>query len=272
MQSSSRRVEDEARSSRPQGQDGPVFRSLSAGAAPPRRTVHLFVVTSIALHVVVLGLLSLHRRAVSQTNDVQVRVALVSPSALLPAAKDAPPAARPAEKRAPAKTTQPRQPPKPLLAPQEVVPVTQPHVPAEEPAPESSGEEGAGNGAGVASGHGDGSGTGPAIAAAPPPPPPVAKPPAPLFESEVNVRRRRIAGHDPVYPAKAERNGTEGVVVAKVVIGPDGRVSDVIFMQTHPVFEASVRDAIAGWKFSPLVVNGKATTVYTVFRFTFKLS
>lgn len=136
--------------------------------------------------------------------------------------------------------------------------------------PESSGEDGDGGGSVVASGHGEGSG--PAFAATPPPPPPVAKPPAPLFESEVNVRRRRIAGHDPVYPAKAERNGTEGVVVAKVVIGPDGRVNDVILMQRHPVFEPSVRDAIAGWRFSPLVVNGKATTVYTIFRFTFKLS
>jgi protein TonB len=93
-----------------------------------------------------------------------------------------------------------------------------------------------------------------------------------VFQNEANVRRRRVAGHDPAYPAKAERDGVEGVVVAKVVIGPDGRVNDLIFMQTHPVFESTVRDAIAGWKFSPLVVNGQAASVYTVFRFTFKLS
>lgn len=269
MQSSSRMVADGALGSPRQGPSAPVFRSLAVGAGRPRRTVHLFVVTSVALHAVVLGTLSLHRRAVSQMNDVQVRVALVSPSALGPAAKASAPASRPAERRAPAKATQPRQPPRPLLAPQEVVPVRQP--PAEAPEPESASEEGGGGGSsGVASAHGEDLGA--AIAAAPPPPAPVARPPAPVFESEVNVRRRRISGHDPVYPAKAERNGTEGVVVAKVVIGPDGRVSDVVLVQTHPVFETSVRDAIAGWKFSPLVVNGKATTVYTVFRFTFKLS
>lgn len=272
MQSSSRRVEDESRSSSWQGQAEPVFRVLSARASRPRRTVHLFVVTSVALHVVVLGVLSLHRRAASQTNDLQVRVALVSPSALMPAPKDTAPVSRPVERRVPAKTTQPRQPPKPLLAPQEIVPVSQTQPPVEAPEPEPSGEDVSGGGSVVASGHGDGSGTGPAIVAAPPPPPPVAKPAAPVFESEVNVRRRRIAGHDPVYPAKAERNGTEGVVVAKVIIGPDGRVNDVVLMQTHPVFEASVRDAIAGWRFSPLVVNGQAATVYTIFRFTFKLS
>jgi periplasmic protein TonB len=269
MQSLSRRVEEENRGSPPRGQGGPVFRSLSAGVDRPRRTVHVFVMTSIALHVAVLGMLALHRRAAPQTKEVQVRVALVSPSALAPVAKAPPPASRPAERRTPAKPTQPRPTPRPLLAPQEIVPATQP--PAEVPPPDERGDDQAGGGvSGVASGPGEGSG--PAIAAAPPSPPPVAKPPAPVFESEVAVRRRRIAGHDPVYPPKAERNGTEGVVVAKVVIGPDGRVNDVILVQTHPAFETSVRDAVAGWRFSPLVVNGKATTVYTIFRFTFKLS
>jgi len=270
MQASSRRVEDERHPSPWREEARPVFRSLSTGTRRSRRAVHIFLVASIAFHLVVLGLLSLHRRAASQTADVQVRVALVEPSALRPTAKETPPASRPPEKRAPARTTQPRQVPKPLLAPREIVPVTQSQPPAEEPEPDEPGEEDAGGeGSGVTSGHGGGSA--PAMTAAPPPPP-AAKPPAPIFENEVNVRRRRIAGHDPIYPPKAERNGIEGVVVAKVIIGPDGRVNDVIVIQTHPVFEATVRDAIAGWRFSPLVVNGKATTVYTIFRFTFKLS
>jgi len=266
-----RRVKGKSERAPSQKQERPVFRTLSVGSSRPRRTVHLFIVTSIALHVGVLGLLSLHRRAVSQTAEVQVRVALVAPSALRTVAKEAPPASRPVEKRPPARTVQPRQAPRPLLAPREVVPVTQPQTPTEEPEPEDSAEEGSsGGGSGVPSGGGDGSG--PAMASAPPPARPVVKPPAPVFESEANVRRRRIAGHDPVYPLKAERNGIEGVVVAKVIVGPDGRVSDVIVMQANPVFEASVRDAIAGWQFTPLVVNGKAATVYTIFRFTFKLS
>jgi len=247
----------------------PIFRSLAVGQSRPRRTV--FIATSVLLHVGVLGLLALHRRAASQPNDVQVRVALVAPWALRPATREAPPAAQTAEKRTSPKTTQPRHAPKPLLAPKEIVPVTQPQAPAEEPEPEEVGDEDTGGDSqGVASGHGGG--TGPAVAPAPPPPPPTrASPPTPVFENENNVRRRRIAGHDPFYPARAESNGIEGVVVAKVVISADGRVSDVVVMQTHPLFETAVRDAIAGWKFSPLVVNGKATTVYTIFRFTFKL-
>jgi protein TonB len=108
-----------------------------------------------------------------------------------------------------------------------------------------------------------------------PPPrlaPAPAPPPAPAFQDVAFVRKRRIEGSDPAYPPKAERNGIEGVVVAKVVISPQGQVTEVVLMQSHPAFEQAVRDAIAGWKFAPHVVAGKAVAVYTVFRFTFKLS
>jgi len=97
-------------------------------------------------------------------------------------------------------------------------------------------------------------------------------PPAPTFQDVAFVRKRRIEGQDPAYPPKAERNGIEGVVVAKVVIGPQGQVTEVVIMQTHPAFEEVVRDTIAGWKFAPHLVDGKAVAVYTIFRFTFKLN
>jgi periplasmic protein TonB len=265
MRALARRTDDDREEQPSKRETAPVFRSLAVDTRRPARRSRTFVVTSVVLHVGLLGLLSMHRRAASQQPEVQVRVALVSPSAARSAA--ATPAARPVEKKTLPKTNQPRL-PKPLLAPREIVPVTQTVAPAAEPEPEEAGDQVVGNQQTSAGEQGGGTAV-PIVARPPPPPPP---PPAPVFQNEANVRRRRVAGHDPAYPAKAERDGVEGVVVAKVVIGPDGRVSDVILMQTHPVFETTVRDAIAGWKFSPLVVNGQAASVYTVFRFTFKLS
>jgi periplasmic protein TonB len=265
MPALAKRTEDNPEREASKGATRPVFRSLATSR--PKRGARTFIVASVVLHVGLLGLFCLHRRAVSQASDVRVRVALVSPAALRSAASATPPAARPVEKRTLPRTSQPRPLPKPLLAPREIAPATQTPAPAAEPEPDDSGAESSGSGEPSAGDHGVGTAQ-PAVVRPPPPPPP----PAPVFQNEANVRRRRVTGHDPAYPAKAERDGVEGVVVAKVVIGPDGRVNDVILMQTHPVFESTVRDAIAGWKFSPLVVNGQAASVYTVFRFTFKLS
>lgn len=260
-----RRTEADQEAEPSKSESAPVFRSLSVARKRPHRRTRTFIVASVVLHVGLLGLLSLHRRAASQQSDVQVRVALVSPSAVHAAAPA--PAAPPVEKKTAPRTSQPRL-AKPLLAPREVTPVTQTSAPAAELEAEESGDEAVVNQEPTEGEHGGGTPQ-PIVARPPPPPPP---PPAPVFQNEANVRRRRVVGHDPAYPAKAERDGVEGVVVAKVVIGPDGRVNDVILLQTHAMFEATVRDAIAGWKFSPLVVNGQAASVYTVFRFTFKLS
>ena len=264
MRALARRTENDRDAEPSKGETAPVFRSLAITMKRPNRRSRSFIVTSVILHVGLLGVLSLHRRAVSPQPDVQVRVALVSPAAIRSAAST--PAERPVERRVLPKTSQPRR-LRPLLAPREIAPVTQTAAPAAEPEPEEPGDQAIGN---EQTGEGEhGGGTNQPIVARPPAPPPT---PEPVFQNETNVRRRRVAGHDPAYPAKAERNGVEGVVMAKIVIGPDGRVSDVILMQTHPAFDATVRDAIAGWKFSPLFVNGEAATIYTVFRFTFKLS
>ena len=55
------------------------------------------------------------------------------------------------------------------------------------------------------------------------------------------------------------------------VISPEGQITDIKVLQTHPAFEKSVRDALAAWRFKPHLVNGKPASVYTVLRFTFKI-
>lgn len=101
--------------------------------------------------------------------------------------------------------------------------------------------------------------------AAPPPPP------ALTFQEIEFVRRRRIAGSEPSYPAYALKNAIEGAVEARFTIGPDGQITDIVFTKTHPAFERTVREALAGWKFSPHIVNGQPVSVYTIARFTFEL-
>ncbi len=105
----------------------------------------------------------------------------------------------------------------------------------------------------------------------PPPPPPPPPPAAPTFQEIEFVRKRRIAGSEPSYPANALKNEVEGTVVVKLTIGPDGKITDMVVMQTHPAFERTVRDALAGWKFSPHIVNGQAVSIYTIVKFTFQL-
>jgi serine/threonine-protein kinase len=121
----------------------------------------------------------------------------------------------------------------------------------------------------------------PVVAIMPPPPaylPPVPTPTAavlnpnePTFQDVEVVRKRRIAGTEPAFPATALRNEEEGVVVARIVISPEGQITDIKVLQTHPAFEKSVRDALAAWRFKPHLVNGKPASVYTVLRFTFKI-
>jgi TonB family protein len=86
------------------------------------------------------------------------------------------------------------------------------------------------------------------------------------------VRRHRIEGVDPPYPRSALDREQEGVVVARVTVGVDGRVIDIKFIQSNPVFERTVRSSVARWKFRPFVIDGQPAAVYTVFHFVFKLS
>jgi TonB family protein len=91
------------------------------------------------------------------------------------------------------------------------------------------------------------------------------------FQDADLIRRRRFDGREPGYPAAALRNEEEGVVVAKIVISPAGRVSRISFVQTHPAFEQAVREAVSAWRFAPLVVAGAPVASYSIIRFTFKM-
>ena len=72
------------------------------------------------------------------------------------------------------------------------------------------------------------------------------------------------------YPANAK--GQQGTVVLQVLIGRDGTVQDVKFMQGSLAFARAAIDGVKQWKFKPYAMNGRAVSVQTLLTISFKPS
>jgi protein TonB len=258
--------------------NGYGFGSLIGQHAPRSRRVRGFVVASVAFHLALLGMVAkLHTPSTKPRLGPAVKVTFVDQSSLSHP-PDSPPPPPPPKSRTVRKTSEVRPETKLREVPREVIPTDKPPLvePSEDRDEKSSDTLDEGTAGGVAGGVVGGVAggvVGGVLGSGTVRPPPAPTPPAaPTFQDVAFVRKRRIEGRDPGYPPKAERNGVEGVVVAKVVIDPQGSVTEVVLLQNHPAFEEVVRDAIAGWKFAPHMVAGKAVALYTIFRFTFKLN
>lgn len=78
--------------------------------------------------------------------------------------------------------------------------------------------------------------------------------------TEVDVRPKVLRQVAPLYPASAERAGTEDVVVVKVLVGPDGQVADVQILrgsQKNPAFDIAAMAAVRQWVFAPARKGGQ---------------
>jgi protein TonB len=93
----------------------------------------------------------------------------------------------------------------------------------------------------------------------------------PAYQTVEAVYARRLEGREPAFPSAALKAEVEGTVVAKIVIGPEGKVAEITMLQSHPAFERVVRDTVTAWRFRPHLVGGRPASVYTTIRFTFKL-
>jgi serine/threonine protein kinase, bacterial len=111
----------------------------------------------------------------------------------------------------------------------------------------------------------------PAPAPKPEPAPVVAAAEAPTFQPLEVLRKRRIAGGDPEYPAAAREAKLQAIVLVKIFVSPKGEVENYTFLKTHEVFEPAVREAIKSWRFAPHSINGRPVGTYTVYKFVFKL-
>jgi TonB family protein len=68
---------------------------------------------------------------------------------------------------------------------------------------------------------------------------------------------------DPIYPPLAMQARIQGVVRFTVVIGKDGRVSDIQLVNDHPLFVATATDALRQWVYKPTLLNGDPVEVVT---------
>ncbi|MBZ5596191.1 MAG: TonB family protein [Acidobacteriia bacterium] len=66
---------------------------------------------------------------------------------------------------------------------------------------------------------------------------------------------------DPIYPPLARQARIQGVVRFTVVIGKDGRVSNIALVSGHPLLVAAARDALSQWVYRPTLLNGEPVEV-----------
>lgn len=73
----------------------------------------------------------------------------------------------------------------------------------------------------------------------------------PLPQAHADPIKRKLLEHpDPTYPQDAKRLRLEGAVILRIVIDPDGHVSDVKVASGNPLLSDSASDAARHWKYS----------------------
>lgn len=75
----------------------------------------------------------------------------------------------------------------------------------------------------------------------------------------------------PVYPEQARRQGVQGQVVLKAVIGKDGAIAELRPVQGPQELTAAAIDAVQQWRFRPYELKGKPVEVETNIRLNFQL-
>jgi protein TonB len=75
---------------------------------------------------------------------------------------------------------------------------------------------------------------------------------------------------EPTYPESARTSRQQGTVVLQVLIGRDGAVEDVKFLQGSLAFARAAIDAVKQWHFRPYSFNGRPTVARTTLTLSFK--
>jgi protein TonB len=133
--------------------------------------------------------------------------------------------------------------------------------------------------------------THPDIYPPPPPPPtgpppstgtatdgPIAPPPSPPPPRLASIRTDPIldsrSALQPPYPTAKERDGIEGNVAVRVLIGTDGRVKSVekISATDEDFFVATQRHALRNWRFRPATLDGRPVESSKVLTVRFQLN
>lgn len=84
---------------------------------------------------------------------------------------------------------------------------------------------------------------------------------------------RPVSRPAPRYPSAARRNRTEGFVRVRLRVDPDGRVEDVVVVESEPpgVFDRVALEAARRYRFEPATRNGQAVESTLEQRIVFRL-
>jgi len=87
-----------------------------------------------------------------------------------------------------------------------------------------------------------------------------------------NVRPPRKVFHvAPVYPALARQARAQGTVKLRAVIDTEGRVANVVVVDSVPLLDRAAIEAVQQWRYEPTLQNGRAVAVIMTVEVVFTL-
>jgi TonB family protein len=95
--------------------------------------------------------------------------------------------------------------------------------------------------------------------------------PAPDDFIAVESEPVRISIDAPVYPDVAQTAGIEGTVLVRVLVGKDGKVKDVIYIDGPEALKAAADDCARTAVFKPALMDHRPVEVWVLMPVTFKL-
>jgi protein TonB len=227
------------------------------GPRDENRFIAVGVVASVALHAAVLALAPHVAHEDPFEPPRVLSVVLVDP-APPPVTAAAPPPAPPSAAKRPAVRPTPRPAPEPPQRRAERQPVAP--APAESnPAPERPEARSAEQ---------------PAAVPAPTAAPAVALAAVPRETvSPPDFRAAYLRNPPPAYPAAARRNGEEGTVTLRVLVGTEGAPREVTLERSSgsPVLDAAALATVKNWRFSPARKGGEPQEAWVLVPIVFRL-
>ncbi|MDO9363351.1 MAG: TonB family protein [Sphingopyxis sp.] len=103
--------------------------------------------------------------------------------------------------------------------------------------------------------------------------PEVVELPAPPKLVLAQLDQRYMGVFQPDYPARAQREGIEGIAIVRVLIGTDGRVKavELVSADDPAFFEATKRRALAKWRFKAATRGGVPEESWKEMRVRFEI-
>jgi protein TonB len=83
---------------------------------------------------------------------------------------------------------------------------------------------------------------------------------------------KKVKNVSPVYPELAKASRLSAIVVVDAEVDTRGVVTAVKIIRGHPLFDATVEEAIKQWRYQPLLLNGEPTAFVVTVTLPFTLT